>query len=66
MADARATAAGWYPDPQGTADLRWWDGTTLRFGDDALPAIGHGWASPPPAPPSSAPLPPPPALDAAG
>lgn len=27
-ADAAAPAAGWYPDPQGVAAQRYWDGTT--------------------------------------
>ena len=27
--------AGWYPDPAGQADRRWWDGT--RWTDQTLP-----------------------------
>ncbi|MEY2958386.1 MAG: hypothetical protein RLZZ01_954 [Actinomycetota bacterium] len=55
-----APRAGWYPDPEGTARLRFWEGTdwTDRYrarpvssSDDAPPAVGlaepqgRGWSS---------------------
>lgn len=56
-----AIVAGWYPDPSGQADHRWWDGEAWT--DDTLPptqpaaTTGPGPASPssdPAAPPGSA------------
>ncbi|MGX9297425.1 DUF2510 domain-containing protein [Tsukamurella paurometabola] len=33
--------AGWYPDPEGAARMRWWNGTkwTRRFADPGVPPV---------------------------
>ncbi|MCZ4497392.1 MAG: hypothetical protein JWM25_1977 [Thermoleophilia bacterium] len=36
MSHAAAPAAGWYPDPQATDQLRWWDG--MQWGHQTAPA----------------------------
>ena len=54
--DGARPAAGWYPDPWGTAPLRWWDGEAW-----AAAVSQHGAdAPPPPRPPPEGP----PSIDA--
>lgn len=56
----QAPAAGWYDDPRGEADLRWWDGSAWTAHTAARPPAG---ASPSPAvaPPQEEEAPPAPA-----
>jgi hypothetical protein len=40
MSDTQTAAANWYPDPAGSPQLRWWDGTqwTNMYAPPATPA----------------------------
>ena len=53
--------AGWYEDPRGEADLRWWNGTTWTAHTSARPS---GATTVPAPTPSAAPSPAPPATGA--
>ncbi len=59
MTDQPTPPAGWYADPGGSGDLRWWDGaawTPHTHADPAAPAAPAAPATPPSAPsPSPAP-----------
>ncbi len=49
MTDQPQPELGWYPDPSGSPNLRWWDG--LAWSDDTHPLPGHepavGYVAPP-------------------
>lgn len=47
------TPAGWYPDPHGQHERRYWDGTnwTEEVGDGTSEAVARVVATPPPPPP---------------
>ncbi len=47
---AAPVPAGWYPDPYGASELRWWDGQ--NWTDSIHPPVAVAATTPPPAPPA--------------